>query len=272
MKEGADRTSRTKRGLRAADAFFGRTEPRAGRAMFARRRHPQYLHRKQLLKKSIVRMIGRRDILSVAHSTAGVARARRAVPGLAVALALATVFLAGVGAQTNSATNSKAPTVRIGEADVDNEHGVTSTDCVLVLPDGRFHLERRRQVLPSSTATLVIFESSLDSSQLEQLQGIVENERMSRLPEYDKQPVFFRNAPWFSSVTVDIETGEAVRRVGYWLWHERSAGPAAPADVKKRWQDSEAALRPLVEWFHGIEALKLSPSDTRPSGCSSDQR
>jgi hypothetical protein len=182
----------------------------------------------------------------------------------ALILAVAIILPAAVGAQ---ATTPHLP-VRIGEAKVDNEHGVTSSDCVLVMPDGRFRLERTRQVLPSSKATLRVFESSLGSSEFLQLRGIVENEGAGEFPEYDKQPVFFQNAPWFSSVTVDVGEGGIFRKLGYWAWDGRNAGPGVPADVEQRWRRSEAALRPLIEWFHRIEAVKLSPSGAAPTQCS----
>lgn len=40
--------------------------------------------------------------------------------------------------------------------------------------------------------------------------------------------------------------------------------------VKKGSQESETALRPLVDWLHGIEALELPPSDMKSTTCASD--
>lgn len=188
-----------------------------------------------------------------------------------VALLLLAVFSScAVLAQANPPTAQKVLPVRISEAKMDNEHAVTSSDCVLVLPDGRLHLERRSAAKPSSTATLKIFESSLDSSELEQLRGIIKDEEASGPPEYDKQRVFFQNAPWFTSVTVDIGEGGTVRRFGYWAWDKRNAGPDVPTNVKTHWQDSEVALRPLVEWFHRIEESNLTTSNAESTQCSVD--
>jgi hypothetical protein len=216
-------------------------------------------------------MIGRQNLTDVTNLQAN---ARRVVVGIsrpALVLTLAALFPVVVGAQTNSRPNAKAFIVTISEARVDNEHGVTSTDCLLVRLDGRLHLERRRQAPVSPTAMVKIFESSLDASQLERLQGIVKSEETSRLPEYEKQSVFFQNASWFSSVAVDVSTGEATRRFGYWLWDERNPGPGVPADVRKQWQDVETGLRPMVEWFHGIVALNLPPSASAPTQCSPNE-
>ena len=75
--------------------------------------------------------------------------------------------------------------VNISESQMDlSRNGVTAHGCILVLPDGHFHLERRRQQLPASTATLQIFESSLDQTQLETLLGILNDEGIRNLPPY----------------------------------------------------------------------------------------
>jgi len=109
-------------------------------------------------------------------------------------LLLVVAFLpSAVSAQVGRPSDPQATPVRIDEGRFDNEPGVTSSDCILVMPDGRFHVERRRQVLPSSTATLNIFESSLDSSQLQQLGDIVAEAEASRIPAYDSHPVGFTN-------------------------------------------------------------------------------
>jgi hypothetical protein len=217
-------------------------------------------------------MIGRhREPTSEADLVLGNVRAALNSLTLSLALALAVTLPAIAGAQTNPSPGPESFVVRISEAMMDNERRVTLSDCLLVLPDGRFHLERRRQVLPSPTATLNIFESSLDSSQLEQLRDLVKNAQSSALPNYDSQRVFFQNAPWFSSVIVDIGGSEASRRYGYWTWDMRNAGPDVAATAKKHWHDSETALQPLVEWLHAIEAMKLPPSNAEPTKCSTDE-
>jgi hypothetical protein len=211
-------------------------------------------------------MIECKKVIKVARLIACLGQLRIPEFGLAFALALAALP-AAVGAQ---AAPAGAFVVRISEASVDNEHGATSMDCLLVRPDGRFHLEHRHQQLPSPTARLSVFESSLDSSQLVQLQGIIKNERVSDLPDYVTPPVSM-DVPRFSTLIVDIQRGGSVQRSGYWTWHERSPGALAfPADVKKRWQDSEVTLRPVVEWFHEAEGLKLLPSSAGSMECSAN--
>src|SRR5438045_7149769 len=79
-------------------------------------------------------------------------------------------------AQNHPQSDSGAFMVSISEATIDNKNAVTSTDCILVLPDGRFHLERRKEVAPNPTSSLSIFESSLDSTRLQELQDILKDE------------------------------------------------------------------------------------------------
>jgi hypothetical protein len=94
---------------------------------------------------------------------------------------------------------------------------VTSTDCIMVLPDGRFHLERRKQVAPNPTSSLNIYESSLDSTQFQQLLNIVKKESITKLPDY-APPAFPMAVPWFSTVNAKVAQAGHIRTVGYWLW------------------------------------------------------
>jgi hypothetical protein len=140
----------------------------------------------------------------------------------------------------------------------------------LVLPDGRFHLERRKEIAPNPTSSLDVFESSLDSVQLEKLQDILKGESIKKLPDYTL-PAFPMAVPWFATVKAKIARDGQIRTVGYWLWREGAANESpnsTPDNAKKVWRDSETALQPLVEWFHGVEAFKLTPSGTEPSQCS----
>jgi hypothetical protein len=190
-------------------------------------------------------------------------------PYALVILALTVAVSAAVTAQSIPRPNSRIPTsvlpLRIAEAKADNEHSVTSSACILVQPDGRFHVERRRLSAPSTTATLKIYESTLDSAQLQELITIVGKVEESAAPPYEDKGVGFNNAPWFA--TVDISIGDASRRFGYWSWDSRNAGPQVNADVRKGWLESEAALKPLLNWFHRTEGQKLPLSDSGSNQC-----
>lgn len=172
-------------------------------------------------------------------------------------------------ARNDSQSDNAVLVVSINEAIIDNKNASSSTDCILVMPDGRFHLERRKEIAPNPTSSLSIFESSLDSTQLQQLHDILKPEGIERLPDY-ALPVFPMTVPWFATFHARIERGGQIRKVGYWRWQGGTAETSpnsTPANVKKTWKDSEIALRPLVAWFHAIETLKLSPLGAQPTGC-----
>lgn len=189
-----------------------------------------------------------------------------------------TIAVFGVALETSATArnqpmpDSAAFVVTIGEATIDHQSAVTSTDCIVVLPDGRFHLERRKQVAPNPTSSLNIYESSLDSTQLQQLLNIVKKESLTKLPIY-ALPAFPMAVPWFSTVNAKVARAGQIRTVGYWLWRGGGADDSptsTPDNIKKIWKDSEVALQPLLEWFHGIEASKLSPSNAESTQCAVD--
>jgi|HubBroStandDraft_6_1064221.scaffolds.fasta_scaffold22261_4 hypothetical protein len=160
--------------------------------------------------------------------------------------------------------------VRMAEGQNDlSRRGVNVHDCIVVMPDGHFHLERRRQQLPSPSARLTIVDSSLDNDQLRLLQSILDDEAIEKLPPY-AQPVLPMAVPWSRGFDAKIARDSGVQRVGFWLWRGGTpeASPnSAPDDIKKGWRESETALRPLLDWFHSVEALNLRPSYAASSTC-----
>jgi hypothetical protein len=176
-------------------------------------------------------------------------------------------------ASVGSQPEPSALLVELQEGTMDmSRQGGSGHTCVLVLPDGRFHLESRTQRLPGAVATLNVSDYSLDSSQLQQLRTVLDDERMRHLPAY-VQPAIPMAVPWSHAFSARIAREKGVQQVGYWTW--RGGTPAASpnsaaASVKKGWQESETVLRPLVDWLHGVEALKLSPSETQSTMCSND--
>ena len=76
--------------------------------------------------------------------------------------------------------------------------------------------------------------------------------------------------PWFTTVNAKIGQGGQVRKVGYWGWRGGSAEASpnsTPDNIKNIWKDSQTTLKPLVEWFHAVERLKLSPSGANSTLC-----
>jgi hypothetical protein len=191
---------------------------------------------------------------------------------LAVGIVSVLVLTAGHAASPQS---QPAPAflveVRKGTTDL-SQQGISTHTCILVLPDGRFHLESRIQRLPSPAATLAAFDYSLDSTQLETLRAIIGAEEIRQLPAYSQpsQPI---GVPWVHGFSARIArvTG-VVQSIGYWVW--RGGSPAtspnsAQEAVKKGWRESETALQPLEAWLGSIEGLKMTPSDAKATMCVS---
>ena len=102
---------------------------------------------------------------------------------LALTVAVLTVaWVTSAAAQSHPPSDSAAFVVKIDETTIDHTKLVTSSDCILVLPDGRFHRERRKEALPNPTSSLDISESSLDSTQLQRLHNILKGEDINKLP------------------------------------------------------------------------------------------
>lgn len=146
--------------------------------------------------------------------------------------------------------------VALGEMTTDlSPRGLTTGDSLIVMPDGRFHLQRRLQQLPSKTATLKIFESSLSRDQLRALENILDELKKRDLPKY-VLPTFPLDSPWFGMFEARIG-GAQNQKVGFWVDAKEGT---VPEETRNVWRDSELALRPLLRWFHEVEAMKLEPN------------
>jgi hypothetical protein len=163
--------------------------------------------------------------------------------------------------------------ISIAEGTVDNESVTTHSDCILVLPDGRFHLERRKQVEASPTTTLDIYESALDSTHIQRLRGILRITSAKESLGYPL-PIFPMSASWFSTFNAKIPKNGQVHTVGYWKWRGGTAETSpnsTPENIKKKWGELEIGLRPLAEWFHEIVALEKFPTNSDSTLCSPNQ-
>ncbi|HEY2466429.1 MAG TPA: hypothetical protein VGI45_01140 [Terracidiphilus sp.] len=74
---------------------------------------------------------------------------------------------------------------RIEWSQIDHsENGITDNDCVVVLPDGHFHMERRLEQLSVPRASLEIYESTLSVRQLKQLRDMLDSQDIKALPRF----------------------------------------------------------------------------------------
>jgi hypothetical protein len=153
--------------------------------------------------------------------------------------------------------------VRISETNLDiSPHGVTVSTCVLVQPDGRLHFETRIQQLPAETATLHIYEATLDSFHMLRLNNLLDAPGV-RYAETFPMPQLPLTTPTVNAAIVEIPRERSIQKLGYLAWNERSGKQnerpeSEPAAVKERWQQSRVLLTPLLQWFHELQFVKMS--------------
>jgi hypothetical protein len=153
-------------------------------------------------------------------------------------------------------------------------NGISNHDCIVVLPDGHFHLERRRQQLPKASATLKVYESVLDTGQMRQLEAILNDGSIKKLPPF-VQPTTPMDVAIFGVVNTKIPRGAALQSVGYLTWRGGAPGASpnsAPDEIKRTWRESETALKPLVAWVHSIVGQELEPSASKSTLCEAARR
>lgn len=184
-----------------------------------------------------------------------------------------TLFLSALP-QKNSTlfqTTTKPKAIVITESLTEvSSYGTDQSDCALVFPDGRAHIERRKQELPDQPST-VVYRSKLDKSQLHRLEEILSDPDMQALPEY-VPPSIPLSVKSFQYVKLEmIYQGKRPRRVGYFKWSGEAFGKGSPNStpekIKAEWQYSEPVLQPLLKWFHGIEGILVDRSDLKPTQC-----
>lgn len=178
-------------------------------------------------------------------------------------------------AQVQSDSNKFLVILNEGQVDI-SPRGVSVNNCALILPNGRVHLERRLQQLPNSSATLEVFESSLDTVLSRQLGEILNDESVKKLPPF-VWPATPMMGTKFRGFKARITRGDQVQSVGYFTGPEAtperrldSAPNTISNDIRNRWKESAATLRPLLQWLQGLEASKLEPSDRKSTLCTTD--
>jgi len=177
---------------------------------------------------------------------------------------------------SSGAQTSEAPfIVKMYEADISLDYrGVTVHNCAVVLPNGVLHLEVRKQQLPEPSATLSIYDQLLSEKQLDRLNSIIKDERISKLPSFE-QPVRAFTVPHFRGFNTTIPRTTGPQTVGFFA-EERDGQISRPSnfaedEMRERWKQSETILRPLVNWLHDVASLQLSKSTETSNLCISDR-
>jgi hypothetical protein len=129
------------------------------------------------------------------------------------------------------------------------------SNCLIVTPDARMHLELRREEFFDGRAVLTTYESALQGKELEILRSILDDAGLSTLHPF-VGPVVPMDVDDWLVFTADIQRGAQVQRVGYVTWDGH--GPNNSEGDKIAWKDAIIALKPLVEWAHAVKSSKSS--------------
>lgn len=193
---------------------------------------------------------------------------------LNAALVLASVISATalfLVAQDVGADNKRFVVIlREARSDV-SPSGINIHSCAVMFQDGRFHLERRIQQLPRSSADLKVFESWLTTAQLRSLQELLDSESLKVLPAFEK-PSTAGLPNGFRAFQATIARGEHIQTVGYVasLKEPTKDLTGSTGTIDKGWHLSRTSLQPLQQWFHDLEASSLQPSNAQSTLCAAD--
>jgi hypothetical protein len=139
------------------------------------------------------------------------------------------------------------------------------SNCIVVQPNGRFHLLLRRQEITDGTQTASSFEGLLDEKEMQTLRNLLDDDAVKQLPPF-VAPEIPLPSDTFQAFIAEVSRVANVQQVGHFSW--KGDGPRNPESVKKDWQNSEVTLQTLVEWFHAFKSFK-NPIKRRVSSSES---
>jgi hypothetical protein len=161
--------------------------------------------------------------------------------------------------------------VWLGERQTDlSPQGVSSMDCIVVRPDGGFHIEHRTQQLPSTNVKVSVSEGKLTGTELEQLQEIIDRPSIREMAQRSlyNPPRPIGTPVSRANFVATISRDTTLQSIYYQDWSGRDASgstdPAAPTE-----RAAEQTLQPLVTWFQGVEHAFTSTSpSTQMNSCT----
>jgi hypothetical protein len=131
---------------------------------------------------------------------------------------------------------------------------LNAMNCVIVFPDGRLHLELRRQEFFEEKADLSVFEGSLNGKEIQILRDLLDAGTVAQMPLFTFMPTLLSGAAeGMQMFSARISRGKLRQQVGYFVPAE--GGPAGSSE-QKEWSEAATALRPLVEWFRALKSAK----------------
>ena len=185
------------------------------------------------------------------------------------------VFLICLLSTTSIAqTSDPSFIIKIYESKVSLKYGgLTANSCAIVFPGGLLHLEVRKQQLPDPRTILSIYDQMLSDQQLDTLNSILKDERISKLPPFE-QPVRPFTVSRFRGFNTIIPRAKELQNAGFFATKPDGQLPPssnlAEEEIREHWRQSETTLKPLLDWFHAITPLQPSKSMETSKLCISD--
>ena len=163
---------------------------------------------------------------------------------------LLLVFTAVSAASATAQSVSSRFLVRISETWL-TTHPIAGPNnvgnCLLVMPNGRMHLELRRQEFFDGKASLRTYESTLPPQGMARLRSILDEPTVRALPA-PEQPAIPSSSQAVEGFGAEILRISDVQTVGYTVFHgEELINETTTGKVAK------AALKPLAEWSHEVK-------------------
>ena len=170
-----------------------------------------------------------------------------------IAFLLLSRFLS-VGAQNTPTRPNRALLVRMDETEL-TMHPTAGPNnvgnCLVIAPDGRAHIELRRQEFFNGRAALSSYEGILNLKELDTLRAILDGDAIRSLPQF-VMPATPMGVDSFHAVTAKISRPSGIQEIGYFEWQGKA--PANAASAGENWSRSAAAMKPLVDWFHSLKS------------------
>jgi hypothetical protein len=163
------------------------------------------------------------------------------------------VMTVQVAAGQTPVTSSELFLLRISEAQVSMRPTAgpnNVSNCMIVYPDGRLHLELRRQEFFDGKASVASYEGRLSNQELASLRSVLDSDSVRNLHMFPPPKVPFVGDGWGAFVA-EIQRQTDVQKVGAFTWH--GEGPKNSEEDKSVWKDAELALQPLIEWSHSVK-------------------
>jgi hypothetical protein len=125
-------------------------------------------------------------------------------------------------------------------------------NCMIVYPDGRLHLELRRQEFFYGPASLVSYEGMLSTQQLTDLRSILDSDAVKSL-QLVTSPTGDIHADDWQWFTAEIQRPTKTQKVSTYSLH--TADPKNSENNEKASHEAAIALQPLIDWSHRVKSF-----------------